>query len=163
VRLFMRLMQLPGVLDEFGAGIFLAKLLDGRPGAEKTVGWVWLVTAIATGTACFSIYLLHTSYWDEPAMVIFWRTLLGAFLLCVVAAAVRLPAFAEMWPFRPIRYLGEISYGIYLWHPFVLEVLRESTGITPLMALGITLGLTILMAATSWQFFEKPILDRGRR
>jgi peptidoglycan/LPS O-acetylase OafA/YrhL len=163
VRLFMRLMQLPGVVDEFGAGIFLAKLLDRRPGGEKTVGWVWLATAIATGTACISIYLLHTSYWDEPAMVIFWRTLLGAFLLCVVAAAVRLPAFAEMWPFRPVRYLGEISYGIYLWHPFALEVLRESLGITPLQALGITLGVTILMAATSWQFFEKPILDRGRR
>ena len=29
-------------------------------------------------------------------MMIFWRTSLGVFFLCVVAAAVRLPAFAEM-------------------------------------------------------------------
>jgi len=163
VRLFMRVMQLPGVLDEFGAGIFLAKLLDGRPRDGATVGWVWLVAAIAAGAACFSIYLPHASYWDLPAMIVFWRTSLGAFFLCVVAAAARLPAFAEMWPLRPIRYLGEISYGIYLWHLFVLEVLRESPGITPLLGLVITLGLTILIAATSWQFFEKPILDRGRK
>jgi len=33
VRLFMRVMQLPGALDEFGAGIFLAKLMDRRPDA----------------------------------------------------------------------------------------------------------------------------------
>lgn len=162
VRLFMRLMQLPGVLDEFGAGIFLAKLLDGRSGEKRTAGWAWLVVAIATGTACLSLYLSHTSYWDEPVMVIFWRTSLAVFFLCVVAAAVRLPAFAAMGPFRPIRYLGEISYGIYLWHPFVLEVVRESPGITPLLGLGITLGLTILMAATSWRLLEKPLLDRGR-
>jgi peptidoglycan/LPS O-acetylase OafA/YrhL len=35
--------------------------------------------------------------------------------------------------------------------------------LTPLQALWITLGLTILLAATSWHFFEKPILDYGRR
>jgi peptidoglycan/LPS O-acetylase OafA/YrhL len=162
-RLFMRVMQLPGMIDEFGAGIFLAKLLDGKPRHDRAAGWVWLVMAIAIGTACFSTFSAHAWYWDEPAMVIFWRTSLGAFFLCVVAAAVRLPAIAETWPFRPIRYLGEISYGIYLWHPFALEVLHESLGITPLQALVITLSLTILMAATSWQFFEKPILDRGRR
>lgn len=162
-RLFVRVMQLPGALDEFGAGIFLAKLMDRRTGAGPLAGWAWLVAAIAAGTVCMGIYLPHANYWDEPAMVIFWRTSLGAFFLCIVAAAVYLPQLAERWPLRPVRYLGEVSYGIYLWHLFAIQACLRIADLTPLQALGSTLALTILLAATSWHLFEKPILEYGRR
>ena len=95
-------------------------------------------------------------------MVIFWRTSLGVFFLCVVAAAVMLPTVAWTWPLRPIRYLGEVSYGIYLWHLFAIKPV-VSADLAPLPMLGATLGLTLLLAAASWHFFEKPILDFGRR
>jgi peptidoglycan/LPS O-acetylase OafA/YrhL len=35
--------------------------------------------------------------------------------------------------------------------------------LTPVQFLVVTLCLTVLAAATSWHFFEKPILDRARR
>ena len=105
----------------------------------------------------------HANYWDEPTMVIFWRTSLGVFFLCVLAAAAHLPHFAESWPLRPVRYLGEVSYGIYPWHLFAIEVCLKIADITPVQALGTTLGLSVLLAATSWHLLEKPILDRARR
>jgi len=160
---FMRLMQLPAALDEFGAGIFLAITLDRRPRPASIAGWICAVAAIVVGTVCMSVYWPRASYWDLPGMVVFWRTLLAAFFLCVVAAAVLLPSFAEMWPFRPIRYLGEVSYGIYLWQLFAILACVRILNLTPVQTLGAALGLTVLLAATSWHFFEKPVLDCGRR
>jgi peptidoglycan/LPS O-acetylase OafA/YrhL len=74
-----------------------------------------------------------------------------------------LPSIAKTWPLRPVWYLGVVSYGIYLWHMFAVKLCVYLADLTPLQALGITLGLTVLLAATSWHFFEKPILDYGRR
>ncbi len=162
VRLFTRVMQLPGALDEFGAGIFLAKLLDDRSAPRLRDGALWVVAAIASGGVCFGIYWTY-SYWDVPAMVTFWRTSLGVFFLCVVAAAVYLPNVARTWPLRPVRYLGEVSYGIYLWHLFAIEACLRIVGLGPVEFLLATLTFTLLAASASWHFFEKPLLDFGRR
>jgi len=163
VRLFMRLMQLPGVLDEFGAGVVLARILDRRPAPRAREGLLWLAAAIAAGTAAMSVYWKNTSYFDIPAMAVFWRSSLGVFFMCVVAAAAYLPTVALSWPLRPIRYLGVISYGIYLWHLFAIMLWPSNPPLSPLELLGFTLGLTVLLAAASWHFFEKPILEYGRR
>jgi len=162
-RLFISVMQLPGTVDEFGAGIFLACWMDRHPGPRLKDGAIWLLAAIAVGTLCMGIYWTHASYWDQQGMVIFWRTLLGVFFLCVVATAVYLPSFAQIWPMRPLWYLGTVSYGIYLWHLFAIKICLMNPGLSPLQALGITLGLAVLLAATSWHFFEKPLLEYGRR
>jgi len=138
-------------------------LLDRGAGHGRMAGWLWVLAAAAAGTLCMVVYWSYSSYWDVPGMVIFWRTLLAAFFLCVVAAAVHVPSFAQTWPFRPLRYLGEVSYGIYLWHLFAIEACLRMADITPVQALATTLGLTVLAAAASWHFFEKPILDCARR
>ena len=163
VRIFMRTMQLPGMLDVFGAGIFLALWLDRRPEPRKRAVWLWGTAAIASGTLCMSVYLANATYWDSPAMMTFWRTLLGMFFLCIVATAVHLPSIARTWPLRPVWYLGQVSYGIYLWHLFALKLCLRIPGLTSAEVLVITLGLTVLLAATSWHFFESPILDAARR
>ena len=161
--IFMRVMQLPGTLDEFGAGIFLARWLDRRSGPRLIDGGIWLLAAIATGTVCFAIYWPHAVYWNQPAMVIFWRTSLGLFFLCVVAAAVYLPSFAQTWPLRPLWYLGVVSYGIYLWHLFAIKICQMIPGLAQPQALGTAIALTVLLAAASWHLLEKPILEYGRR
>jgi peptidoglycan/LPS O-acetylase OafA/YrhL len=161
--LFMRVTQLPGTLDEFGAGIFLAKTLHGIRKPSVAAGFGWAVAAVVAGTACMSVYWPHTGYWDEPAMVIFWRTSLGVFFLCTVAAAVHLPSYCRRWPLRAFHYVGEVSYGIYLWHLFAIELWLHIGGFEPAQFLVLTFGLTLLLAAASWHFFEKPVLEFGRR
>jgi peptidoglycan/LPS O-acetylase OafA/YrhL len=66
----------------------------------------------------------------------------------------------------PVRYVGMISYGIYLLHNFAWiglqrigfdpEVLRSSGGLVPMVA------ATLLMAAGMWHLVERPISSLKR-
>ncbi|HSN20442.1 MAG TPA: acyltransferase [Usitatibacter sp.] len=161
--LFMRVTQLPGTLDEFAAGIVFAKLVLARPAPARGETLLWLVGAAVLGYVAMALFWPRASYWFFPPMVVFWRTLFSAFLLCVLAAAVRLPqVIAHRW-LRPLDYLGETSYGIYLWHLFAVEYVIHQRGMRELQATAWVLGLTILAASCSWRWFEKPFMGLARR
>jgi peptidoglycan/LPS O-acetylase OafA/YrhL len=64
---------------------------------------------------------------------------------------------------RPIRYLGKISYGLYMYHPIAI-VLALQTSLwlaSPMDALlyPLSLALTILLAGLSYQHFESYFLN----
>ena len=65
------------------------------------------------------------------------------------------------WVMRPFRYLGEISYGIYLWHLPVLLTLLEKTTWQGGRLLGATMIFTIILASLSWHGFEKLWLTKS--
>jgi peptidoglycan/LPS O-acetylase OafA/YrhL len=160
---FVHVSQFPGALDEFCAGIFLAKLVVERRESGRAEPLIWLGSAVVTGYVTMSIYAAHPWYWESPGMVIFWRTAFAAFIFCVVAAAVRLPqAIATRW-LRPFNYLGEISYGIYLWHLFAVQLFIHMLGLRQIPALVAVTALTILTAAGSWHCFERPFIALARR
>ena len=58
-------------------------------------------------------------------MVVFWRTGLALTFGALVLLAAQLPDMTRLLPLRPLNYLGEISYGIYLWHLPVLLTLKN--------------------------------------
>jgi peptidoglycan/LPS O-acetylase OafA/YrhL len=64
------------------------------------------------------------------------------------------------WP--PIRYVGRISYSIYLIHLTVLLVVERYVGGRNLVA-AISVPLILGYAALSWHFFEKPLLASGSK
>jgi len=71
------------------------------------------------------------------------------------AANLRVPVLSVVLKFAPLRWFGQISYGLYLWHWLVV---RNAS----LSSLGrwegtAKLGLAIGIAATSFYFIEKPI------
>jgi len=162
--LFVRTSQLPGSLDEFAAGIVLAKWVLDAGGRLPGHPLAWLAAACASGYAAMALYWAHSRYWDDPAMVIAWRTPLAVFLACGVAAAVSLPnVLARRW-LAPFHFVGEMSYGIYLWHLFAITLAIEAFGKRPVEVLAATLVSTLAVAAVSWLAFERPLmrLARGR-
>jgi peptidoglycan/LPS O-acetylase OafA/YrhL len=69
--------------------------------------------------------------------------------------------------FAPFRYLGRISYGLYLIHLFMWPLVdwlsERSAAIRELPPFATRLGLTILLASAMWRFVEAPILKLKSR
>ena len=157
--------QLPGMLDVFGFGMAWAMLIHadhhGRLRQKLNMTrWLWPFIAALLTFVAMKAFWRDSSYWDNWRCVILWRTLLAAACLSAVVSACALndPWFLRLT--RPLRYLGTISFGIYLWHIPVITVLKPQLIHNPARACYMTLGLTLLLATLSWHFFEKPLMER---
>src|ERR671921_358923 len=89
----------------------------------------------------------------------------GGILLLSVATVLALSALVHpaSWlavavGWRPLRWLGVRSYGIYLWHyPIIVLTAPGPQQRTSLALEVLQLVATIVVAALSWRFFEEPI------
>ncbi len=61
----------------------------------------------------------------------------------------------------PLRWLGERSYGIYLWHLPVIVVLPQPVLQHSAWRPVLLLAITLTLAAASWSLVEDPIRRRG--
>ncbi|QGS34833.1 acyltransferase family protein [Corynebacterium xerosis] len=61
----------------------------------------------------------------------------------------------------PMRWIGERSYGIYLWHLPVTVYLPEQLDDVPLARGAAVIALSFLLAAMSWTLVEDPIRRNG--
>ena len=78
-----------------------------------------------------------------------------------------LRAFLEL---PPVRYIGRISYGIYLYHLFLIPIgrvaAREFAFVEPPRGLSMFLSygaISIVLATASWYLIEAPINGQKRR
>jgi peptidoglycan/LPS O-acetylase OafA/YrhL len=65
--------------------------------------------------------------------------------------------------FRPFAYFGQISYGLYLFHPNCLGWTSKHLGRFSLPNALVGLAVTLAVAMISWHSFEKPINDLKNR
>ena len=170
--IFIAATQLPGMLDEFVAGLLLARLVRSEKGEKLltvrfsygSVQVAFLALAVIVTTVAVSIYWRYASFWNYPLMVTMWRSLLAiAFaLILLFTISIKLTGITRKM-LSPLFYLGTISYGIYLWHLPVLLSLKRLTSISPSVALALGFGLTCTFASLSWHFFEQPLINRYKR
>ncbi len=90
----------------------------------------------------------------------------GGFLLaavatcCVLMSVVRAPGtpIARFFSLPPLRYLGRVSYGMYLWHfPLFQYVDHARTDLSPYPLFALRTALTIAIASVSFYLVELPI------
>ncbi len=163
---FVALTQLPGVLDEFGVGIALAMVVHRGtaplatwlvPGWRNFTAWLALAAALLSAAA-----LTDQAFeqWSNRWMLVAWRTLLATGFAALLATAMTCPA-ASSRLLAPARYLGDISYGIYLWHMLVLITLLERhPNLGGRNLLFVTLAGTLLLSVVTWHLLEKPHLEK---
>lgn len=158
--------QLPGVLDEFAFGIVACKLILGRKqSAERLGAKNSLFLALSGGSVwlMLSLFWAIGAYWESVWAVAFFRILMGLVGALLILAAIGLP---ESWPFkinRPLDYLGEISYGVYLWHlPVILSLKRLDLPAGGTF-LAVTIISSVVLAGFSYHMFERPWVVKGRQ
>jgi peptidoglycan/LPS O-acetylase OafA/YrhL len=85
----------------------------------------------------------------------------------LVAAAIGATVVAPGGPtdralsLRPVRFVGRISYGIYLYHfPLFLWLDHAHTGLSGVALLALRLVATLLVATASYVAIEQPIRER---
>ncbi|MFC7501775.1 acyltransferase family protein [Nocardioides sp. GCM10030258] len=87
-------------------------------------------------------------------------------VLIVVLDSVDHQRVAKALPLAPLVWLGERSYGLYLWHWPVVVFFSERwvTSSGPGLAMRglMVLATSVLLASLSWKYVEKPVL-RGIR
>ena len=158
--------QLPGTLDNFVMGIALALVKIHSPGhrllaQNARVFSIWLFVALLMSVLWWVVFWPKKYYWIYPDMIVFWRTLLavasGAWLVVFITCPRQ-----SHWLTAPFRYLGRISYGIYLWHMPLLLALKNVLGTNQPMLLAWVLAATLLMSALSWHAFEQRLSKLGR-
>jgi peptidoglycan/LPS O-acetylase OafA/YrhL len=93
----------------------------------------------------------------------------GGFLLAALATAAVLAniviAPRSLVPrclaVRPLRALGRISYGLYLWHfPLILWLNESNTGLGGWELFALRFGCTVVVATLSYRLVELPIRQR---
>jgi peptidoglycan/LPS O-acetylase OafA/YrhL len=142
--------SLPTFLPVFGCGVLAAGRAPGRAGVRHALLAVGAALVAADGwwhsggTGLAGHVLL-----DLPAAAGF------ALVVCGLAGGP-----ARLLELAPVRRLGVLSYGLYLWHLPVLFALRE-TGQLPAgapAALAVVLAPALALAAISWHAVERPAL-----
>jgi peptidoglycan/LPS O-acetylase OafA/YrhL len=115
----------------------------------------------AIGTAGLLLILLMFWRVDEFSPFLYR----GGFALLALASALAVAAMAHpatrLGPIvgcRPMRWVGQRSYGIYLWHlPIIVLTTPESAHTTdPLRAI-VQVAAILAVAEVSWRYVEDPI------
>ena len=146
----------------FAAGALFA-LLGRPPGLPLLIRGVLLVAGVALWFVAQFHYHLHS--WNEsysgPSLCLGYACLLAgtsAVFFSFLGTHVQFP--------KLILHLGVISYGLYVFHQFWIEVCfygLHLAGRHNFVASVAALGLTILTASLSYKHFELPILRLKRR
>ncbi|MEA2316870.1 MAG: hypothetical protein QOD44_1059 [Solirubrobacteraceae bacterium] len=151
---------LPSYLALFACGVAAAVLAHGRrPGAGAVAALLVGGTAVVVANGVW-----HSDGTGFTGHVLGDLPAAAGFAAIIAAVALRPPGLLAI---APLRGLGAISYGVYLWHLPVLYVLQvhDTLPERAVPALVAVVVPTFAAATASWLLVERPILRRtgGRR
>lgn len=143
-----------------GLGCIMAMLLASDDWKKKTVQIVGGHTGIVIALAL----ILHSAFYQIPVVLSIPIRALGASILIGWVYLNQTSVVVRLLEFAPIRYVGVISYGLYMWQGFFLSTgpARAATQTWPPDQMTGFL-LLLLVAPLSYHFFEKPFLRVKKR
>ena len=145
---------------ELLAGALLACSLAGAtlPGAAGR-RWplpVGLGAVVAIGFLC--VTTSKTTGWVTHGGL----TLFSLLSVALIAAALPRGPFSSVLSIAPLRGLGKISYGVYLFHwPVILWLDADRVGVSGWALAGVQAAVTLAVAITSYYLIERPIRRGG--
>lgn len=156
--------QLWGRMDQFFLGILLACIMKNQNLQSRLFPWrqcfLWkgaILLLISGGVFLF----LGSEFRSIFSAQVFLHFLTGAgFTFLILFFLLRSPSSLKkrsiyiMFFSQCFRWLGILSYGIYLFHFPVLSVVSSQVS-NPLFSLVLCLGITVGISWVSWKYFEQ--------
>jgi peptidoglycan/LPS O-acetylase OafA/YrhL len=162
-----RWVTLLGCIDSFAVGALIAYLKQ-----SKVLETMWRSKALLfamplVACACFYLGRALMTLPEGNVWLALTESVDAIFLAWVLAAALTgmKPRYARWLSWAPLVYLGKISYGIYVYHVFIIVL------VSPLLLpygmsedhnvfgrIAILLGITLVVSSLSWHWIEQPFL-----
>ena len=147
------------VREYFGSDTRAAELLAGCSIALLAqAGWLPRFRRETTIVALAAILLVAVLQLD-----FFYQLTAATLLGGVIVAGL---SQHDVWPLnsRPAGWVGQRSYALYLWHPFIGAVLFYQFHMrNGLWMLAAVLCISLLIAAATYRFVERPLRAVGRQ
>jgi len=135
----------------------LAKGELWRP--ESSTGRVLCgVLGVVGAAGAIALWVLTTSTSTFPYSGGFF--LIGLSVASVILAAVAAPHSVVPWLLSraPLRYVGRISYGLYIWHwPIFIWLDHSRTGLYGYELFALRVAVTFAVSVVSFHLVERPI------
>ncbi|HRN55975.1 MAG TPA: acyltransferase [Agriterribacter sp.] len=149
-------------LDQLTLGGILAILEKNKVLNQKNLKYFIICIVGGLALTLFAQFKLPSFYFE-----LFKHNVLGILYFGVIGYCVineNNGFFTTVMKQRPIKYLGKISLGMYVWHVLIIFFINSgrSTGYSVIDFL-ILVGLTVLIASMSYYWLEKPFLQLKKR
>lgn len=158
-------------LDAFALGAYISRYTIWRPRAQlfflalfvPALGFA--ATYLTTGSIGPVSALGYNSSLENGYEFIWAQTLLNYLFAVLIYCVVHEKVFVRFLEMPWLRYLGKISYGMYvyhlalIWFTWILLEERLEGGMASWIKVGISLSATILVSTLSYSILERPILN----
>jgi peptidoglycan/LPS O-acetylase OafA/YrhL len=151
---------LPGAIDGLALGALLSLT------AAQPDGLVWRLAAspwtFVIGLGGVAALLLLFGPQDWPRRVLYGSFVNGAALYAVAVGSQARRRWATDWlAWAPLRHVGQISYGLYVYHYFLPQIAKAYfpalQAASPALRAAAYLAATFAVAELSWRLIERPV------
>jgi peptidoglycan/LPS O-acetylase OafA/YrhL len=162
-----RWVTLLGCVDSFAVGALVASLKESKILEKMWQSKTLLFAMPLTACACFYMGRALMTLPEGNVWLSLTESVDAIFLAWVLAASLTgmKERYARLLSWAPLVYLGKISYGIYVYHVFIIVL------VSPLLVpfgmsedhnvfgrIAILLALTLIVSSLSWHWIEQPFL-----
>lgn len=151
------------MITSISAPICLGVLLAQALHDERVHGWVRRVLGHRVSAPLAIVTLLVLLWADDTPLLLVHLAMVALVGAVCIRRDNGLSSFLEL---RPMRWVGKVSYGMYLLHIsaiWVAKAVLPPDAQTPGLLFVIALPVTLVFAGASFRYFERPLLSLRSR
>jgi peptidoglycan/LPS O-acetylase OafA/YrhL len=165
-KLIVVLDSIPGYLSTFIAGVSICFVKFKPTTNQRRLGF-YIAGLIFIGLV-YWLYNNIVGYWTGHWMLATWNSFIGITIACGVYFILNPMPESKIISNNILVWVGEISFGIYLWHlPIQLQLKHAWPDVwasvqMSLFSLFASAVITLIIASISYYFIEKPLMSWRR-